>query len=300
MRPLEYKAVGRSEDSTDMDGFENDEPSQQPTRGLRPRVPSARKSLVLAWVLFGTGVIIGGITLGQSRPQRHDDSPGGPSLASGAGDVNGSTDDNPPGRPSVPSNAGDTPSSINDSVDKIENDENDEATASNVPTPMPLALQDIPATDPPTTGESCDTQFDCISDRLGQNEKMTAGQAICSRDHRYAFGMQQSSSNGITSLIWKDCATGDTKRYMYYKMGEAEDYFAMDETAKFAVYGANGQAKWEKHCLVSVKKYAKCLGKPEYDCPYLHLHRGGVVVLNYIDGWDWISKNINKKTLYDF
>ena len=254
-----------------MDGFENDEPSQlqPPIRGLRSRVPSVRKSLISAWVLFGAGVIIGGVILGQTRPHRHDDSQN-PSLTSVAGEIN--------------------------DIIVEENDENDdEATAaSNLPTSMPLAQQDITTIDPPTTGESCDVQFDCISDRLGQNEKMTALQAICSRDRRYAFGMQLSS--GATSLIWKDCATGDTKKY--YKRGEVDDYFVMDETAKFTVYGGNGQVKWFKDCLVSVTKYPKCLGKPEYDCPYLHLHRGGVVVLNYIDGWDWISRNIKK--MYDF
>ena len=257
-----------------MDGFENDEPSQlqppmPPIRGLRSRVPSARKSLISAWVLFGAGVIIGGIILGQTRPHRHDDSPN-PSLTSVAGDIN--------------------------DIIVEENDENDdEATAaSDLPTSMPLAQQDLATTDPPTTGESCDMQFDCISDRLGQNEKMIAGQAMCDRDHRYAFGMQLSS--GATSLIWKDCVTGDTKKY--YKRGEADDYFVMDETAKFTVYGGSGQVKWFKDCLDTVKKHPKCLGKPEYDCPYLHLHRGGVVVLNYIDGWDWISRNIKK--MYDF
>ena len=145
MRPLEYQTVDQ------MDGFENDEPSQlqPPIRGLRSRVPSARKSLISAWVLFGAGVIIGVIILGQTRPHRHDDS------------QNPST-----------SVAGE----INDIIVE-ENDENDdEATAAtNLPTSMPLAQQDTATTDPPTAGESCDMQFDCISDRLGQNEKIFLG-----------------------------------------------------------------------------------------------------------------------------
>ena len=263
-----------------MDGIENDEPPQRPSliRAQRHRLPLTRKSLaVSAWVLlFGAGVIIGGVLIGQSRPQPPANE----------------TDEVQSGQSFTTSDAGNNGNGSSSAKDE---DEYANDMATNVPTSMPLALQDISTTDPATTGQACDVIFDCISDRLGQNELMSAGQAICSRDGRYAFAMELSSSN-VVSLVWKDCATGDTKKY--YQKGETNDYFVMNESAKFAVYGSGGEVKWEKECLVSVNKYPRCLSKPEYDCPYLHLHRGGVVVLNYIDGWDWISKNIKK--MYNF
>ena len=277
MRPLEYGIVDQSEDN----GFENDDSSQRrpPSSSAghrRQRFPSVR-----AWILFGAAVVaIGGVAIRKMKSQQpinnkaEDDdlqSPGNSLASSGAENEiagNGSAQDK--------------------FVDEGE-DEND----TDAPTPVPVALQDITATETTASGQTCDRLFDCISDRLGQNVSMFAGQAICSRDGRYAFAMQMD--NGV-SLVWKNCATGETKKY--YRKGEADDHFIMDENAKFAVYGGEGQLKWEKDCLVSVKRYPQCLSKPMYDCPYLHLHRGGVVVLNYIDGWDWISRNIKK--MYDF
>ena len=276
MRPLEYGIVDQSEDE-DMDVFENGDRSQRPTlRGHRRRRLSVRTG-----VLIGVVVIIGGVAIGKMKSRQpvneaeedYLQSPGGNSLPSSHGG-----NDNIAG---------------NGSAEVEDEDENDMAT--DIPTSV-QAVQDASNTDTPSTGQTCDKLFDCISDRLGQNEPMSAGQAICSRDGRYAFGMELSSSNNFVSLLWKDCATGETKKY--YRKGEADAFFTMDENAKFAVHDGEGHLKWEKECVATVEKYPRCLAKPTYDCPYLHLHRGGVVVLNYIDGWDWISKNIKK--MYEF
>ena len=279
MRPLEYGIVDQSEDGFDNDDSSQRRPSSSTGRHRRQRFPSLS---VRVWILFGAVVAIGVVAIGKLKSQQlvnnnaeddYSQSPGNSLASSGA--ENG-----------IASNG-----SAEDEV--VDEDENDDSDA---PTPVPVALQDITATDITTPGQTCDQLFDCISDRLGQNESMSAGQAICSRDGRYAFAMELSQSNNSVSLVWKDCGTGETKKY--YRKGDAGDYFTMDENANFAVHGSEGQIKWEKDCRVSVKRYPQCLSKPMYDCPYLHLHRGGVVVLNYIDGWDWISRNIKK--MYDF
>ena len=276
MRPLEYGIVDQSEDN----GFENDDSSQRrPSSSAghrRQRFPSVR-----AWILFGAVVAIGGVAIIRKMKSQQP--------------VNNKAEDDDlqsPGNSLASSGAENEIAGNGSAQDKVVDEDEDE-NDTDAPTPVPVALQDITATETTTSGQACDKLFDCISDRLGQNESMFAGQAICSRDGRYAFAMQMDNS---VSLVWKNCATGETKKY--YRKGEADDYFIMDENAKFAVYGGEGQLKWEKDCLVSVKRYPQCLSKPMYDCPYLHLHRGGVVVLNYIDGWDWISRNIKK--MYDF
>lgn len=270
MRPLEYGIVDQSEDF-DMDGF--DKGSSQLRR---QRFPSVR-----AWILFGAVVAIGGVAIGKMKSQQPVNNKAGDDYLQSPGNSLASSD----AENDIAGNG-----SAEDEV--VAKDEND----TDAPTPVPVALQDITAKEMSTSGQTCDKLFDCISDRLGQNESMSAGQAICSRDGRYAFAMELSKSNGSVSLVWKDCTTGETKKY--YRKGEADDCFTMDENANFAVHGGEGQLKWEKDCLVTVKRHAQCLSKPMYDCPYLHLHRGGVVVLNYIDGWDWISRNIKK--MYDF
>lgn len=276
MRPLEYGIVDQLEDF-DMDGFDNDDSSQlrpSSTGHRRQRFPSVR-----SWILFGAVVAIGGVAIGKVKSQQP---------------VNNKAEDDylqSPGNSLASSDAKNDFASNGSAEDEVVDEDENHTDA---PTPVPVALQDITATETATSGQTCDKVFDCISDRLGQNESMSGGQAICSKDGRYAFGLHVSQS--AVSLVWKDCATGETKKY--YRKGEANDYFTMDENANFAVHGGDGQLKWEKDCLASVKRYPQCLSKPMYDCPYLHLHRGGVVVLNYIDGWDWISRNIKK--MYDF
>ena len=144
----------------------------------------------------------------------------------------------------------------------------------------------------PTAGSTCEEQYNCTSDRLAQNVPMRVGQAICSRGGQFMFGMD----NG--SLIWKDCFTGETKNY--FRNGSKDDYFVIDEFAKFTVHSNGGKVNWERSCNAEVTRTEMCLSKPALDCPYLHIHKKrGIVVLNYIDNWgNWISKNANK--MYEF
>lgn len=273
--PREYKRVSQSEVDP-ASATTTSSPASQ-----RRRMPfdarSARNGVIAAWIVFAVAVIVGGVVISQQSSRS-------------ANEINsGDTESSPSSQTAdtsavvnVPPSLPPTPTPVSTPVVEDENDIDTSLTTSK-PTQQ--------TTSDPATGVACDEVYDCLSDRLGQNEALKAGQAICSRDNRYMFGMDDGS------LIWKDCTTGETKKY--YKKGDAGDYFIMDETAKFTIHGEDGQqVKWEKNCKATVTKYEKCLSKPEYDCPYLHLHRGGVVVLNYIDGWDWISKNIKK--MYDF
>ena len=138
----------------------------------------------------------------------------------------------------------------------------------------------------------CFDEYDCLSDRLSQNQQIFAGEGICSRDGRLVFGLDYDGS-----LQWKNCTAGG-KTKTYYKDGAITDSFVMSETADFVIYNQTEGVKWELPCDVNVERHAQCYtlssGSITYDCPYLHLHRGGNVALNYIDGKDWIAANINK------
>mmetsp|Transcript_30394 Transcript_30394/g.66810 ORF Transcript_30394/g.66810 Transcript_30394/m.66810 type:complete len:346 (+) Transcript_30394:141-1178(+) len=141
----------------------------------------------------------------------------------------------------------------------------------------------------------CFDEYECSSDRLSQNERITAGQAICSRDGRLMFGLHHDGT-----LMWRNCTSGETTTY--YNYGSSTDSFVMDETAKFIIYKNDGSVRWELPCNVEVERRAQCYTTPSggmtYDCPYIHLHRGGSVALNYIDGSSWVANNIRK--FYDF
>lgn len=131
----------------------------------------------------------------------------------------------------------------------------------------------------------------CIGDRVGNEERLGLGTMMCSHHGQYMFGMDESGS-----LVWRDCFQDEGK--VYYE-GEGGNYFFMRENAAFVVSGNEGDVKWERECKFEVHPTPWCLGKPAYDCPYLHLHSEGKLVLNWIDdSGRWKSKDALK--LYNF
>lgn len=126
---------------------------------------------------------------------------------------------------------------------------------------------------------------------MGNTERLAAGTALCSRHGRYLFGMDGSK------LFWRDCVGGDER--VYFDGGDADGYFFMGGDASFIVSDGDGTVKWKRGCKFDVRPHVGCLGNPSYDCPYLHLHSGGTLVLNWIDGeGEWKSRNVDR--LYPF
>mmetsp|Transcript_39222 Transcript_39222/g.79968 ORF Transcript_39222/g.79968 Transcript_39222/m.79968 type:complete len:304 (-) Transcript_39222:170-1081(-) len=141
-----------------------------------------------------------------------------------------------------------------------------------------------------TTETTClEEGYGCVGDRMGHDERLDVGKAICSRKGQYVFGMDAGGS-----LIWRDCFEDES---ILLFQGEPGDYFVMEDDAAFTVRDVNGNVKWRKDSQVEVHDTGRCLYDPAFDCPYLHLHTGGVMVLNWIDG-HWKSRNFKK--LYDF
>lgn len=182
--------------------------------------------------------------------------------------------------------------------------------------PSPTAPGDIVAvTESPTLSSStstsgaadvdyCRGEYDddepCHSpdhkDRLGHDAIMDAGKALCNGQFR--FGLTITGR-----LQWKDCLTNATRVFWdaaatfpedlvasANQKGPLEYYLSRDATMRVVQDG--GDAKfWEKRCLRNVQIHSQCLSKPnlDLDCPYLHLHENGDLVLNHIrpdgDGW---------------
>ena len=135
--------------------------------------------------------------------------------------------------------------------------------------------------------------FGCITDRIGHNQTLFRGEAVCSRKGRYVFGI---NDDGI--LLWRDCTTDKTKEYYQGRDGNFLS-FVMERDANFVIHDEDGNIVWEKRCKEIVPFTSMCLHRPAFDCPYLHLHKGGVMVLNFIDPVNgWVSRNFKK--LYDF
>lgn len=131
----------------------------------------------------------------------------------------------------------------------------------------------------------------CIGERIKNEAKLLVGQLLCAKHGESYFGMDKMSG----SFVWYNEKKNRTK--ILYTEGQSNDYFMLKEDGRFIVYDKHGNEKWAKKCKDDdVHWNGNCLEK--YDCPYLHLHGGGTIVLNYIKSGYWNEKNINK--LYDF
>jgi hypothetical protein len=164
-------------------------------------------------------------------------------------------------------------------------DNNNDASVSQKKPPFP----------PPQSNNDC--IYDCQTDRLGHKTPLFTGQALC--NHQYRFGL---THEGV--FQWHDCDTHQT--HVFYTptttttttTNNQVSYFEMQEDAAFQLYSYDNQVVWKKASTRQPKIHfsAHCLSRPLLDCPYLHLHKSGDVVLNWIDdnNGKWVDRNIKR------
>jgi hypothetical protein len=104
-------------------------------------------------------------------------------------------------------------------------------------------------------------------------------------------------------LQWTNCDSGETyviARFNKTSSTENVYYFMLLDDASWNLYDeTSGQLIWKKECLKPVKPYPHCLSHPDLNCPYLHLHNDGVIVLNWIDSDGvWISRDARRPNIY--
>ena len=142
-----------------------------------------------------------------------------------------------------------------------------------------------------------------------KNNRLFAGQYVCSDDddQRYWFGLDSTTGN----LIWKDTQTDQLKTYYFNDYGYPEEeetksndditnnkeptvldyYFSISTEAAFRVHRVQRTEEyqiveeslhWELPSTYNVSiVYKDCLFT--HDCPYMHLHHDGVMVLAWLD-----------------
>ena len=143
--------------------------------------------------------------------------------------------------------------------------------------------EDITCTGASFEGMSKNDGYGCISDRLQNNEMMGRGTLLCSEGGRYSFGFGLDGS-----LVWRDYCRDGSER-VYYRCQSSKDCaFVLTKNATFtvretAVSGYIGKIVYEKSSKVEGISSNNCLVEPRYDCPYIHLHSSGKLVLHYVD-----------------
>lgn len=140
-------------------------------------------------------------------------------------------------------------------------------------------------TSPPST--CVEEHFEvCETDRMGHEVPLMAGHALC--NHEFRFGV---TSHG--SFQWHDCAQQVTR--VIYRNSSISS-FSMSSAGVFQLMDQNNQIIWQKAPKMKISYTKQCLHQPLLDCPYLHLHRDGVLVLNSINNstGQWSDRNVEK------
>jgi hypothetical protein len=141
--------------------------------------------------------------------------------------------------------------------------------------------------------------FSCNDDRVENNRRLLPGEYICSNNGLYQFGLLPVERDSTkVSFAWRDLKGNVTKSYIKKRnqVDKNKIYsWVLTENAEMIIYDAQNKTIWNRKCQRPVEFSPKCLNR--YNCPYIHIHNDGVVVLNWIDGV-WNSKNV--KNIYDF
>jgi len=142
---------------------------------------------------------------------------------------------------------------------------------------------------------TCD--YTCMTDRLPHESPLYPGQVLCNREHR--FGMTNDGE-----LFMQDCLLDTVEIIWSAKNAQLspEQYpihFEMQKNGYFQIISdPTGDVLLEDGPKRNVTYHYMCLHhKPKLDCPYLHLHPDGVLVLNWIDDHKWVARNVKQQYL---
>jgi hypothetical protein len=149
-----------------------------------------------------------------------------------------------------------------------------------------------------TEALDCTENFECLTDRIGHFQWIQRGQALCNDPHR--FGLTQA---GV--LIKEVCGDFDTNRTtaILFSHPDAKG-FQMTGHGHFQLVASidvapdvvkNENILEEAEPNVPIEPTGQCLSRPVLECPYLHLHKSGDLVLNSInsDG-SWSDRKVRK------
>ena len=131
-------------------------------------------------------------------------------------------------------------------------------------------------------GSACECV--CQTDRLGHLTPLFAGHALCNAQYR--FGLTKDGD-----LVWQDCDLNETK---HIHNDASSVSFQMTSNGTLQLLSTTQVVVWEKVPTLWIGYTKHCLSRPLLDCPYLHLHKSGDLVLNSISDGTWRDRKIQK------
>lgn len=181
--------------------------------------------------------------------------------------------------------------------DMSTSDGNDTITAppasTSIPTIEPTQTTTVPSTLPSAPTVNATTlvpgsgPYVCTGDdRLNHEEPLYSGQVLCSSNDKYVFGMHADGR----FIKWD--VVDDHGKFDVFYQGNPGDWLLLRVNGDLEIYNLENQMRWKRQAKFEMTN-ASCLA--EYDCPYMHLHNDGVLVLNWRDSnGAWQMERIKK------
>lgn len=140
--------------------------------------------------------------------------------------------------------------------------------------------------------KSASCNYECQTDRLGHEMPLYPGQALCYQQQR--FGLTTSGD-----FVIHDCETNEKKVFWSASKVSSSMHFEMKKDGRFQIILSKQQEDEVlfEHKPKRIVSYSKeCLSKPKLDCPYLHLRKNGMVVLNWEDKvtGEWMDRDMQR------
>ena len=133
--------------------------------------------------------------------------------------------------------------------------------------------------------------YNCNGDRWGNHLRLHPNQYLCAHGDHYYFGVTENGS-----LVWIDSKENVSQTWMQGSPGSS---FSVQDNGTLVLENRKTGHITSHHAkqkFQNIHWTERCLRK--FDCPYLHFHSDGVMVLNWIDDdGGWIEKNVKK--IYD-
>lgn len=133
-------------------------------------------------------------------------------------------------------------------------------------------------------------EYECKTERIGHNSPIYSGQAICKNQHR--FGLNQNGD-----FLLHDCEA-DKQEILWERNGVSSASAINFQMKKDGVFQISNKSKvlWETEPKRKIYYSEQCLDKPKLDCPYLHLRKSGMLVVNWIDGetGEWMDRPMKR------
>lgn len=153
---------------------------------------------------------------------------------------------------------------------------------------------------------NCTHIFTCQTDRMGYFQWMHRGQALCNDVHRFGLTLDGAL---IKEVCGGDFGSGEgngdsdgtsAQTFVLLHQDPSAEAFQMTDHGHFQLVsstleGGESSVLWEAIPTIQIEPTPVCLSQPKLDCPYLHLHKSGDLVLNSIqsDG-SWSDRKARK------